>query len=136
MENRRTLRDAAIFPVFLRHKPATQLLVRATNTDIVLHGLLGWIRKERSWTRAHRLATVGHTLCNRVVHKTRSQQFVSADISDTQLEVWIYPDQINLGGGEVDKRFEEWDAASPAELIEIFCQTMLKHLGSSETNAT
>ena len=128
----------------------------------MLGRLFAWMRRQREWTRAHtiawkgaagpgrdgyssfqveceaaismKLATVGRVLLDRVVHKAHSVQFVSATISGTQLEIWIYADQVNLGGREVDRRFEEWAAVSPAELIQEFCRTMMEHLpGSAES---
>jgi len=128
----------------------------------VIGRLLSWIRREREWTRSHRiawkgassltanglshfqvqcesaiaaaLATSGRSLTNRVVH-AGSEPYVSASISASSLRVWIYVDQANLDGPGIDNRFEEWDAISPAALIDDFGATMLSKLDGASAHA-
>ena len=49
--------------------------------------------------------------------------FLEAKISDTPLTVWIYIDGGGISGPNVDRRFEDWDAASPELLASELAST-------------
>ena len=121
-----------------------------------------WVRDRGEWSRSHRtawagmaaigpsglsefqvqcetglrraLSASGRSLTDRRVHKA-AEPYISASISQSSFQVWIYVDQVNFEAPNVDRRFEEWDAISPAALIDDACSLLLRDLERTSSPA-
>jgi hypothetical protein len=48
------------------------------------------------------------------------ERHIQATITGTPLTVWIYLDGGGISGPDIDRRFEDWDAATPDDLAKEF----------------
>lgn len=74
------------------------------------------------------LTTSGRTLTERTVSGSAAEPYVTGKVSDSALTIWIYTDQVNVDGPELDARFEQWDARTPHDLIAQFCALVAQQL--------
>ncbi len=76
----------------------------------------------------------GLYLVDRLVHQSTEtgEIFISARIAGTFIEVWIYDEEAQFGGGEIDCRFESPDYDTPEELISAFLASLENYLPEAE----
>lgn len=69
------------------------------------------------------LAKEGAVLVDRAVQGV-SESYIVATISGTELHVWIYEDEAEVSGGEIDYRFERQDYDTQEALMKDFLDTV------------
>jgi len=75
------------------------------------------------------LAAEGFQLADRVHHQSSPsdrEPYVQATIAGTPLTVWIYLDGGGISAPAIDRRFEDWDAATPEDLAREFSVTAVE----------
>jgi hypothetical protein len=120
----------------------------------VLRKLLEWNRRRREWNAAHSiawrgasdpgvdrlspfqrqceaelsraLATLSLILVDRVVETPRGNEYIRATIGGTSVCVRIHDDTTFVVASTESRRFEHWDYATPRDLIDDFCNDVLK----------
>lgn len=109
--------------------------------------LQDWYREHKAWKRDHAATWAGWTesgasglsrfqeACEpaiqaalssdgrdyverEVIPTSEGWSAVYGKISDTAIEIWLYPDGVGFLGDGIDVRLEEWDARTPEELKE------------------
>jgi hypothetical protein len=75
------------------------------------------------------LSAEGFQLTERVQHDwgpSDRERHVQATIAGTPLTVWIYLDGGGISAPGIDRRFEDWDAATPEDLAKEFAVTAVE----------
>ena len=63
--------------------------------------------------------------------KPMDELWIEWSIEGTPLTIGIYPNGAGIWGEKIDDRFEEWDARTPDELMEIFAERVVRRATES-----
>ncbi len=70
------------------------------------------------------LTSIGRKLSDRIV-KGVTENYITAKVSGTSLDIYIYEDEAGIQGPDTDIRFEAPDYDSPNDLIESFINKII-----------
>jgi hypothetical protein len=109
--------NGSIGPKRLAHE-ATWAPARKLNADVVSNFLADAELQLREALQVQGLELQPYQLHR--VDSPKRETYVEAGILGTPLTVWIYEDGAQVSGPKVDRRFEDWDANNPSELVDSF----------------
>ena len=70
------------------------------------------------------LAARGYELTGRILETPPGNEWVRCEVAGTDISVWIHDDTAGFDSPGRSERFEEWDFATPDDLISAFCQAV------------